>query len=331
MSTRGSPRRSRKWKIRARVKGELVGIPYLADQPSPAETSPPATTAAGSAENNKVDDTYRVTEGDQLFLIEPEKYDADVKMALAQRETAVAAEKRDAVEEARILALRDRNAASQSEFEAIRAQHASTIAAVNASEAQLLQAELNKTYTVIKAPFSGRVSRNLVDIGNLVGDGQSTHLATVTKYNPMYVNFFLNAKQLRGLREMLLKERTEKPQTSGKQPTAPLFIRAEGLDKSPRVGVFENFDINVDAGTGTFKVRGEFPNDSITSKSETTTGIDPFYLPGEFVRIRMPIYLRNDARVVSGVCPVGLHTGNHRPVVQTVRIDDRSFNHFQFD
>jgi len=48
----------------------------------------------------------------------------------------------------------------------------------------------------VTAPLSGRVGRDLVDKGNLVGDGEATQLTTVTSYHPMYAYFNLNERDL---------------------------------------------------------------------------------------------------------------------------------------
>ena len=64
------------------------------------------------------------------------------------------------------------------------------------SKAKVEKAALDLSYTKVTAPITGRVSRNLVDLGNLVGESEPTLLTTVTRYDPMYAYFNLNERDL---------------------------------------------------------------------------------------------------------------------------------------
>lgn len=110
------------------------------------------------------------------------------------------------VEETRQRNLFARNAASREDLDRTQAELKRTAAQVDADKAKLEQsradyetqilaakakleaanadvrnAEINLSYCRIKAPISGRISRRLVDVGNLVGDGEATLLATILK------------------------------------------------------------------------------------------------------------------------------------------------------
>ncbi len=70
-----------------------------------------------------------------------------------------------------------------------RLRHTRSAAAkanLEAANADLRNAEINLSYCRIQAPISGRISRRLVDVGNLVGDGEATLLATILKEDPIY-------------------------------------------------------------------------------------------------------------------------------------------------
>ena len=75
--------------------------------------------------------------------------------------------------------------------EASRAAVDQAAAAIQADRAAVTQAELNLSYTTMYAPMAGRIGRRQVDVGNLVGAGQSTLLATIVQLDPIYVYFSL--------------------------------------------------------------------------------------------------------------------------------------------
>ena len=65
-------------------------------------------------------------------------------------------------------------------------------AAVQSAQAAVALAELNLQYTQVTAPIDGRISRELVTIGNLVQAGQNgggTLLTTIVSVDPMYAYF----------------------------------------------------------------------------------------------------------------------------------------------
>ena len=70
------------------------------------------------------------------------------------------------------------------------------------AQAALHNAEINLGYCRITAPFDGRMSRHLYDVGNLVGDGQATVLATIYKDNPMYAYVSVSESDLLRFRQM---------------------------------------------------------------------------------------------------------------------------------
>ena len=76
------------------------------------------------------------------------------------------------------------------------AQRDKAEASVLFAEAQLSAAELDYSYTLVRSPITGQVSRRLVDIGNLVGESEATVLTDMTSYDPMYAYFSINERDL---------------------------------------------------------------------------------------------------------------------------------------
>lgn len=63
-------------------------------------------------------------------------------------------------------------------------------AAYEEARSQLSLANIDLSYCIVKAPFTGRISRNMVDPGNMVGtDANNSALATIYKDNQMYLYF----------------------------------------------------------------------------------------------------------------------------------------------
>ena len=144
-------------------------------------------------------------------------------------------------------------------------------AAVESGKASVTQAELNLNYTTIESPISGIVSRLSVDIGNLVGKGDPTLLATVSSINPIFADFSLTeADYLRLVKRIPTLGRGEVARNQ--KPTLDLIL-ADG-SVFPQKGIPIFVDRAIDQKTGTIQVRAEFPNPQWVLR------------PGQFGRVR---------------------------------------------
>ncbi|MEM7224929.1 MAG: efflux RND transporter periplasmic adaptor subunit [Pseudomonadota bacterium] len=234
-----------------------------------------------------------VTEGELLMEIDPDVYEADVQVAKAELASAEArlSESKKTLERAETLAKKGN--VSQAKLDEAEADSRAAAADVLVRQAKLRQAEINLEYTHVTAPISGRVGRNLVDPGNLVGDGEATILTEVTDYDPMFIYFNLNERDLLRIMDMYRARLEAKGIDPNKDPAADADLILEaGLANEegfPHEGVMDFAESGVDAETGTLQLRGRFKN----------TGRPPKLLPGLFVRIRMPINERSDLPLVS--------------------------------
>lgn len=145
--------------------------------------------ATGVLEEMYVEPSTLVTEGQTLFLIEPERYEALRDEALAALNSARAERARAESDLERLELALQTDAVSEAEVDRARALRDQAIAAVAAAEAALWRAEFNLENTRVKTPISGQVSRNLVDLGNLVSGDQATLLTTVNAIDPIHVYF----------------------------------------------------------------------------------------------------------------------------------------------
>ena len=144
-------------------------------------------------------------------------------------------------------------------------------AALESAQAAVTQAELNLTYTVVRAPFAGLISKLEVDVGNLVGKADPTLLATVSALEPMYVDFAITeadylrlVKRLPGLGRGQVRRDTP----------ARLELVVADATTFPHKGRAIFVDRAVDAKTGTIQIRAEFPNPQRVLR------------PGQFGRVR---------------------------------------------
>jgi multidrug efflux system membrane fusion protein len=211
-----------------------------------------------------------VKKGDLLFEIEPEDYKAERDRALANLESARADFERAQQDYERVQQAVKSNAVSKQEVSTYKAQRDMAEAAVIAAKAALDQAELDLSYTRIESPIDGKISRNYVDAGNLVGAGENTLLARVVKLDPIYVYFNASESEyldyIKDVRGHLAQEPNQ----------LPLYLSLANKEDYAYQGHLDYMDNMVDPQTGTIQIRGIIPNP------------DYELYPGMFIRIRIP-------------------------------------------
>ena len=211
-----------------------------------------------------------VRDGQLLFVIEPEPYEAQRDRAAAGLKAAEAGLARAESDLDRLEQAVRTNAVSQQEVTRARAERDQASAGMLQAQAELTNAEIQLEYTTIETPIDGLVSRNFVDLGNLVGAGESTLLTTVRQINPIYAYFEVSE---RFIAQALEQRGGHKDPGTTEQMTATLLLDETGLEIE---GMIDSLENTVDAATGTIRIRGVFPND------------DAKVFPGMFVRVRLP-------------------------------------------
>jgi RND family efflux transporter MFP subunit len=152
-----------------------------------------------------------------------------------------------------------------------------------AAKADARDAEINLGYCRITAPFDGWVSRRLFDVGNLVGDGQASVLATIYKDNPIYAYCSVSERDLLMFRELA---KAGKHKSYDKGETIPLGLSLGDEQGFPHAGVLDYSDPSIDPMSGTVQARGIFDNP------------DRMIIPGLFVRVRVEKTVNPDALLV---------------------------------
>jgi membrane fusion protein, multidrug efflux system len=240
-----------------------------------------------------------VKEGDLLFEIDPGPYAAELARAKAAVAQTEAHRRRLEFDFGRARRLLQTGAMGQEDYDKVSGDLAEAGAAVGVARAQQQTADLNMGYTKVHAPISGRISHRLIDPGNMV-KADETALTTIVSIDPMYANFDVDeTNALKLIRQGKIKTlQSKRNQTPAQRLEAAkaLLQNADGFDVSLGLGDEEGFphkgkvdfvENQIDASTGTLRLRGVFSNS------------DRLLSPGLFVRIRLPIAPPHTAVLVS--------------------------------
>ncbi len=230
--------------IRARVKGFLEEIHF-----QPGEV---------------------VNKGDVLFTIEKDTYAATVQNARGALERAQAAQALAQTTFQRQQQLFESQTISELEFLQSKAELDESIAAVKQAEGALQTAELDLKYTTIVAPITGRVSRELVTVGNLVGSGENTLLTTIVSDNPVYAYFTIDEREVLAF----IRQQGGRPEDRREQGPEVSLLLADGHQYAEK-GRIDFADNQISQATGTIEIRAKVPN----SNGEL--------VPGIFSRVQM--------------------------------------------
>lgn len=239
---------SAKVNIRARVKGFLKSIHF--------------------------EDGQLVNKGDLLFTIEPDEYEIAVRSAEAKQEQAEAHETLSETKAMRSKKAFKSNSVSELDMLIAEAEHKSAVSATKVTRAALEAARLNLSYTEIRAPMAGRMSRKTLDAGNLVGDGNSTLLATLLVRQPIDTEFHIDE----GTLLPYLAKRKKDSSNKAAIPYVQLEL-ADGRIHSEK-GTITYADSEFNPGTGTLLMQASFPNEDIT------------LYPGLFVKVMVPFEMK---------------------------------------
>lgn len=234
-----------------------------------------------------------VKAGQQLYQIDPSKYEANLASARADLAKAEANVKTIEAKAARYADLVKINAVSRQDYDDVVASLAQYRAEVQSAKAAVDLARIDLDYTKVYAPISGRIGKSSVTEGALVTASQTTALATVTQLDPIYVDMTQSSDDLARLRRDIESGELQ----SGGGAKVTLAGSADGY-VYPEVGTLQFSDVTVDQTTGSVTIRALFPN----PKHEL--------LPGLFVRARVERGVKADALTVPQAALVRDATGS---------------------
>src|SRR5882757_4101397 len=214
-----------------------------------------------------------VRAGDLLYAIDPRPFEAVAEQADGQLADARAKVELAKRELDRGLALVQTSAVSEQVVDqrrqALQAAHAAEVIA----EGALKAAQLNVEFTHVIAPITGRVSRHLVSVGNLVqgSEGSSTLLTSIVSLDPIYIYF--DVDEATYLKNNRLWFEGRRP--SSRDTPNPVEVTLTGETKPSHDGKMDFLDNRLDVSTGTLRSRAVIPNKDLS------------ILPGQFGRVRL--------------------------------------------
>ncbi|QYK00640.1 efflux RND transporter periplasmic adaptor subunit [Shewanella psychrotolerans] len=241
----------------------------------------------GFVEDKSFIEGSAVKKGAVLYRIDNRPYLAVVnrlKANVESQQSALDKAKRDVD---RLRPLYEQDAASQLDFDNALSVLSQAKSSLAASMAELEEAQLELSYTEIKSPISGLVSRSEVDIGALVGSNGQSLLTRVKQVNPIYVTFNMSALDyLNARRRMTSYSDKKDAETEGKAVEGFVAITLPDHSAYPYLGDVRFTDPSVNPETGTFQVRAELPNPNKE------------LLPGQYTNVRIKLDEIDDAVVI---------------------------------
>ncbi|MEN8809703.1 MAG: efflux RND transporter periplasmic adaptor subunit [Desulfobacterales bacterium] len=248
--------------IRARVEGFLVGIHF--------------------------EEGSEVNEGQLLYTLESQPYEAEVAAMMSQLAEAKTMLAKATSDLNRIRPLAERKAVSQSDLDGAVAAYEASQASVAAAEAVLRASTIKLSYTRILSPINGVIGKTQAKAGDFVGRSPNpVILNTVSNIATVRVEFFLPENQYL----MVAREIAERQKAGGPGRGEATFemILADGT-LYPHKGRFEFIDRNVDPTTGSILIQVSFPNP------------DKIIRPGQFAKVRTVVERVKDGILIPQRC-----------------------------
>ncbi|MDL2259770.1 efflux RND transporter periplasmic adaptor subunit [Deltaproteobacteria bacterium OttesenSCG-928-K17] len=263
----------------AQAPAPEVGVYIVKSEPIPLSTELPGRTTAfrvaevrpqvsGIVLKRKFEEGAMVTEGQELYQIDPDVYKANYDKAVAHMENLEKVAKRKA-------SLKDQKSISAQDYE-------DALYAWEQAKADVELARLNLVYTQVKASLSGRIGKSNITEGALVTNGQAQAMAVINQVDPIFVDLTPAMTQLLKI---------EKTFRSGQADPAFLqdadvWLTLEDGSVYPLAGKIKFLNNEVDQSTGTVTLRAEFPNPGGR------------LLPGMYVRARVQEGVVQDGKII---------------------------------
>ncbi len=213
---------------------------------------------SGYIENVSFKDGQSVNKGDVLFTIDRRPFKIALNQARASYGQALARLTIAQDNYARVQSLRESGAVSAEEYDSRKQALAGAKAALQLAQASVDNAELNLEFTKVKAPISGRVSRDMVNQGNLIdgGSSNSTLLTTIVATSP--IHFYFRGSESDYLKYSRLAQNGERG--SSRSTANPVFLKLQDEDDYVHEAVMDFVDNEIDRSTGTIEGRATLEN-----------------------------------------------------------------------
>ncbi len=216
-----------------------------------------------------------VKKGDILFVLDKKPFLEKLTAAKGSLAESTAALKKHQTDVARLLPLVEKKAVPQQDLD-------NSLAALDEGKANVLTAQsrvetalLNLGYCEVIAPITGLIGAKEVSIGDLVGKGEPTLLATMSTLDPIW--FYCNVSEV----DYIQAEAKSSKQGKAVASLPLTLVLANGMEH-PHQGRIVFLDRAVDVKTGTLRIRAEFPNPQKILR------------PGMFARARVDLGVRTN-------------------------------------
>ena len=224
---------------------------------------------SGYLEARHFDEGQMVEKGQLLYSIEPSSFEAQVASAKAALAQAKAVLKKAELDHQRGKNLLPRGSISQSEFDALTATLLGARAELEAANAQLKLAEVNLSYTQIRAPFSGRISDSKVSTGDLLSPSSGI-LTTLVSLDPVHTSFSVSERE-----RLNLGMDGIKGDGSAESSGVEVQLELENGEYFEHLGQLDFLGNRINTQTGTIAMRAVVPNP------------DQKLLPGQHIKVNL--------------------------------------------
>jgi membrane fusion protein (multidrug efflux system) len=220
-----------------------------------------------------------VNQGDPLFLLDRKPFEERLAAANGMLAEAKAALNKYEKDVARLKPLAEKRAIPQQDLDNAIASVEVGKASVLSAQARVESATIDLGYCDVRAPISGLIGAKQVSIGELVGKGEPTLMATISTLDPIW--FYCNVSEAQYFKADATSRRTGKNLND-----VPLTLILANDFVHTAKGRFVFVDRAVDVKTGTLRVRAAFPN------------AEGLLRPGMFGRIKVDAGVRPDSILV---------------------------------
>ena len=246
-----------------------------------------AARVQGYLEEIHFEEGSLVNEGDLLYTIERQQYQANVaekKSKLAEQQTILANAESDL---GRYEPLVKENAISEIEYDSAKSRYEAAISSVEAAKATLDAAEIELSYTEVRSPINGIIGKTMAKVGDFVGSTpDNSILNTVSSVDPILVQFFVTESQYL----YFARKYGIKPEEHGHEHEDNIQLILADDSVYEYKGTFDFLDRSVDAKTGAILIQVSFPNP------------DKLLRPGQFGRIKAEIEIVKDGILIPQRC-----------------------------
>ncbi|HET7380492.1 MAG TPA: efflux RND transporter periplasmic adaptor subunit, partial [Gaiellales bacterium] len=214
-----------------------------------------------------------VQAGQVLFQIDPRPFQAALDQAKAMLARDQAQHQAAELDAQRYADLVKQDYVTKSDYDAKRAAADALQATVRADSAAVASAALNLEWATIRAPIAGRTGRLLLREGNLVRANNPDPLVVINQIHPILVRFPVPERYLADIQRY-------------RHNRLPVLVSPSQADTAFQEGALSFVDNSVDSSSGTVLLKGEFANR------------DNLLWPGEFLNVRLQLYVEDKAVVV---------------------------------